>query len=246
METQASLDEIVVKLSMIGLEVEGVADRAKDLAPFTVAYVKEAKPHPNADRLRVCLVDTGTQIVQVVCGAPNARTGMKGVFAPAGYQEPFTAEADRCLRALFESRGDISYSFRHYPFHRACNRLAKSDRHPKACLAHRAAEAAGTLGGNEAYWAMHEWLMTHQDELSEETLRATAAAIGLDANQLITVMSSPEIDTMINADARRGTHLGLRSIPLVFVNKRALPRWRLEGRCMIEDIVELAAQERTP
>ncbi len=84
LETDAGLDEIVAKLSMIGLEVEGVEDRAKDLAPFKAAYVKEAKPHPNADRLRVCLVDTGDDVVQVVCGAPNARTGMMGIFAPAG------------------------------------------------------------------------------------------------------------------------------------------------------------------
>ncbi len=84
LDTEAGLDEIAAKLSMIGLEVEGIEDRAKDLAPFKVAYVKEAKQHPNADRLRVCLVDTGTEVVQVVCGAPNARTGMKGIFAPAG------------------------------------------------------------------------------------------------------------------------------------------------------------------
>lgn len=90
LETRASLDEIVTKLSMIGLEVEGVTDPAKALAPFKVAYVKEAKPHPNADRLRVCLVDTGEAVVQVVCGAPNARTGMKGVFAPAGSTIPGT------------------------------------------------------------------------------------------------------------------------------------------------------------
>jgi phenylalanyl-tRNA synthetase beta chain len=90
LETEASLEEITDKLSMIGLEVEEVEDRAKALAPFTVAYVKEAKPHPNADRLRVCLVDTGEETVQVVCGAPNARTGMKGVFAPAGSYIPGT------------------------------------------------------------------------------------------------------------------------------------------------------------
>ncbi len=90
LETQASLEEVVAKLSMIGLEVEGVEDRAKDLAPFRVAYVKEARPHPNADRLRVCLVDTGEEVVQVVCGAPNARTGMKGIFAPAGSYIPGT------------------------------------------------------------------------------------------------------------------------------------------------------------
>ncbi len=90
LETEASLEEITDKLSMIGLEVEGVEDRSKELAPFTVAYVKEAKQHPDADRLRVCIVDTGTEEVQVVCGAPNARTGMKGVFAAAGSHIPGT------------------------------------------------------------------------------------------------------------------------------------------------------------
>ncbi|HWX71088.1 MAG TPA: phenylalanine--tRNA ligase subunit beta, partial [Xanthobacteraceae bacterium] len=68
-----------------GLEVERVEDKAKLLAPFVIARVVEAKQHPNADRLRVCMVDTGGgDPIQVVCGAPNARTGMKGVFVPPG------------------------------------------------------------------------------------------------------------------------------------------------------------------
>src|SRR3984957_19178126 len=70
---------------MIGLEVERVEDKGKLLAPYVIARVTEAKQHPNADRLRVCMVDAGDgQPVQVVCGAPNARTGMTSVFAPPG------------------------------------------------------------------------------------------------------------------------------------------------------------------
>src|SRR5438876_5521175 len=85
LDTDAPLAAIVDKLTMIGLEVESVADRGKMLAPFTIARVISAERHPNADRLRVCMVDTGSgDPVQVVCGAPNARTGMKGVFAPPG------------------------------------------------------------------------------------------------------------------------------------------------------------------
>jgi phenylalanyl-tRNA synthetase beta chain len=85
LETAHSLDEIAAKLTMIGLEVERIEDKAKLFAPFVIARVIEAKPHPNADRLRVCMVDTGDgKPIQVVCGAPNARTGMKGVFAPPG------------------------------------------------------------------------------------------------------------------------------------------------------------------
>ena len=93
LETEESLDTIVDKLTMVGLEVEGVEDRAAKLAPFIVGYVVEARPHPDADRLSVCLVDTGTAKVQVVCGAPNARTGMKGVFAAAGTTIPGTGLA---------------------------------------------------------------------------------------------------------------------------------------------------------
>ena len=88
LETEATLEEIVAKLTALGLEVEGVEDRALKLSPFIVAHVVEAKQHPNADRLRVCRVDTGREVVEVVCGAPNARTGMKGVFAPMGSYIP--------------------------------------------------------------------------------------------------------------------------------------------------------------
>jgi phenylalanyl-tRNA synthetase beta chain len=89
LDTDASLDEIVEKLTLIGLEVESVEDRAKALEPFTVAHVISTEQHPNADRLRVCMVDTGDGApVQVVCGAPNARAGMKSVFARPGAYIP--------------------------------------------------------------------------------------------------------------------------------------------------------------
>jgi phenylalanyl-tRNA synthetase beta chain len=89
LETGASLPEIVDKLTMIGLEVEAVEDKASLLKPFIIASVVSAEKHPNADRLRVCLVDIGQvakgdKPIQVVCGAPNARTGMKGVFSAPG------------------------------------------------------------------------------------------------------------------------------------------------------------------
>ncbi|WP_018699056.1 phenylalanine--tRNA ligase subunit beta [Amorphus coralli] len=91
LETKASLDEISTALTMIGLEVEEITDAAAALAPFVVAKVVSAEQHPNADRLRVCMVDAGDGTpIQVVCGAPNARTGMTGVFAPPGTHVPGT------------------------------------------------------------------------------------------------------------------------------------------------------------
>ena len=90
LETDASVDEIAAKLTAIGLEVEEVRRPGDELADFTVAFVIEARQHPNADKLSLCTVDTGNGQVEVVCGAPNARTGMKGVFAPPGTTIPGT------------------------------------------------------------------------------------------------------------------------------------------------------------
>ena len=91
LDTDAALAEIADKLTMIGLEVEEVHDRAKALAPFTVARVISVEKHPNADKLKVCRVETGDGApVQVVCGASNARAGMMGVFARPGSHIPGT------------------------------------------------------------------------------------------------------------------------------------------------------------
>jgi phenylalanyl-tRNA synthetase beta chain len=88
LDTKASVDEIAETLTRIGLEVEGIFDPAATLAPFRVAQVVKCEKHPNADKLKVCEVDTGSERLQVVCGAPNARAGLKGVFAAVGSHIP--------------------------------------------------------------------------------------------------------------------------------------------------------------
>jgi len=91
LDTDAPLERILATLNTIGLEVEGVEDRAAALAPFRIAYVVEAVQHPNADRLRALKVDIGDGTIRsVVCGAPNARTGMKAVAALPGAFVPGT------------------------------------------------------------------------------------------------------------------------------------------------------------
>lgn len=90
LDTQATLDEISTKLSAIGIEVEGIEDPAAKLGAFTVARIVEAKRHPNADKLQVVQVEIakGKPPLEVVCGAPNARAGLVGVFAPLGTYIP--------------------------------------------------------------------------------------------------------------------------------------------------------------
>ena len=89
LDTTASLDEISKTLTAVGLEVENIEDRGAIYAPFKTAKVLTANKHPDADRLQVLTVDTGDgKAIQVVCGAPNARAGMVGVFAPEGSYIP--------------------------------------------------------------------------------------------------------------------------------------------------------------
>src|SRR5256886_6616758 len=90
LDTDAPLAAIVEKLTMIGLEVENIEDKARALKPFSIARVISAEQHPNADRLRVCMVDTGDggAPVQVVGGGPNARAGLVSVFSPPGHFIP--------------------------------------------------------------------------------------------------------------------------------------------------------------
>ncbi len=88
LETEATIDDVADCLNRIGLEVEGIENPAEPLRAFRVAKVVKASKHPQAEKLQVLVVDAGDGPVQVVCGAPNAREGMTGIFGPAGATVP--------------------------------------------------------------------------------------------------------------------------------------------------------------
>jgi len=88
LETDATVQQVVDAMTMAGLEVEHVVDPQAKLAAFSVAKIVEAAQHPNADRLRVCQVDTKDGRKEIVCGAPNARVGLTTIYAPIGAYVP--------------------------------------------------------------------------------------------------------------------------------------------------------------
>lgn len=106
LETTATVEEIAQKLTALGLEVEEITDPARALAGFTVAHVLEAVPHPHADRLKLCTVETKDGIRRIVCGAPNARAGLWGILATEGLVIPATGEVlKRAVIRGVESQG---------------------------------------------------------------------------------------------------------------------------------------------
>lgn len=88
LDTDADVAAVADAMTMAGLEVEEVHDPIAALAPFTVARIVSAEQHPNADRLRVCQVDTVDGPKEIVCGAPNARAGLTTIYAPIGAYVP--------------------------------------------------------------------------------------------------------------------------------------------------------------
>ncbi len=88
LDTSATPEQIEVKLTDLGLEVDDYRNLGDIYAPFIVAQIEEAVQHPNADKLRVCKVNNGKEVLQIVCGAPNARAGIKVCLAPVGANIP--------------------------------------------------------------------------------------------------------------------------------------------------------------
>jgi len=88
LDTELSLAQIAEIMTMSGLEVESLDDPAQSLGPFSVAHIVSAAPHPNADKLQVLQVETIDGLKEIVCGAPNARAGMKSIYAPIGAYVP--------------------------------------------------------------------------------------------------------------------------------------------------------------
>ena len=167
------------------------------------------------------------------------------------YQEQNTKEADQVIRTWLAGRSDAGYVFRHYPFSNPCNPSITDNRHPQACWAARAAEAAGRLGGNDGYWRMHDWLMAHQQSLNDAALRQAAGELGFDADTLLAELSGPGGDAAISEDVSAGNKLMAgqrRGIPRIYIQGKRVLVWRHlgpeKGRDVLRAILEEAASGR--
>jgi len=170
------------------------------------------------------------------------------------FQEKYTAIADRAIREwMAKKEGDVRYTFRHFPFNKDCNPVVSVNRHPMACVASRAAEAAGMLAGVDGYWKMHIWLMANQQGLNDTVLRQAAVEMGLDPVALSSAMDDLQVARAIEEDCRaakatpettmQAMFLYRASIPTIFINEKVVPRWRLENRVILDRILDAAYAE---
>jgi len=174
-----------------------------------------------------------------VPGTASVRVTLFGDLLESG-----TAAADRVVRDALAARGDVRYEFRYFPLDQSCNSTLPRTIFPLACSAARAAEAAGVLGGIDAYWRMHVWITEHQREFSEATLRAAAPSLGLDPAELLAQMNRPEVARVVAGDAAAGQRIGIPEIPRVFVDGRLLARWSLPEQSILERVLEEASRRK--
>jgi protein-disulfide isomerase len=179
---------------------------------------------------------------------PNAKVKIQ-IFGD--FLEPGTAEADKTVRDAIAGRSDVRYEFRYFPIDPSCNSEASKfvTKFPGSCRAACVAEAAGQVGGIDAYWRMHEWLMTHQDQVKAQgdaALKAGLQECQLDPDAVLAKAGDPEVVKIIADDVNYGYRIKMAGIPDIFVNGKHVPRWKLPGGFVLERIIEEAAKPDPP
>lgn len=163
------------------------------------------------------------------------------------YQEPYTAAMDVAIRGLMKSKPNVRYTFRHFPIDPKVNSTLPTNVrpeavHPLAGRAAQAAEAAGAIGGAQAYWKMHDWLMRNLQAFNDESLRAAAESMRIDSDKLFAEMENPQVTAAIVEDARAAQQLGLTGVPMVFVNGKWIWRTMRDKENIVLPVIEEAGK----
>ena len=163
----------------------------------------------------------------VTNGAPTGIAGRFIVGSPVAsvrivtwtdFQCPDCKVIEEQVARVLETHKDVGVTVRHFPFSTHCNEHITTDHHPDACFGAFAAEAAGDVGGPEAFWKTSRWLFSRDGKFTPQALREHCEAIGIDAKRVLALMESPEIAARVKGDIEAARGLGIEYTPLVFVN----------------------------
>ena len=158
------------------------------------------------------------------------------------YQCPDCKRIEGQLASIMKTRNDISVVVKHFPLNYECNdQIGTFKLHGNACWAARAAEAAAMVGGEEAWVSMHTWLFSQEGRFTNETFAESLAALGLNSQEIISVMMGGETLEFVKADARDGKMLGLYFTPMVFVNGVEY-LWYYGGAGSLQGVIDGVAQ----
>jgi protein-disulfide isomerase len=186
-------------------------------------------------------------VKQIPAAITGRATGPAGapvsVVLFGDYMEPGTQEADGLLR-LYAGGADskLRYSFAHFPVNKDCNPVTQVTKFD-SCRAALAAEAAEVMLGAEGFWKAHDWLMLNKGVVTDQTLAGLAGHLGVDDAALMAGMQNPVPAGVVRGHAQAAGGLGIQGIPLIFINGRLVPRFKLDNENLLPRMIEAAAGE---
>jgi protein-disulfide isomerase/uncharacterized membrane protein len=144
------------------------------------------------------------------------------------------------IRAALSTRPDARFSYRHMIVHPDCNPAIKTPLSPHSCRSALAVEAAGQLGGPQAFWATLDWILEHQGEYSDVALLEAAPALGFEAAAMLEALDAPSVRDAVLADAAAARRIGIDRVPVVFVNDKWIPTWKQRDADVLGAILDAA------
>lgn len=170
------------------------------------------------------------------------------------FQEENTRKVDLLLRAMVGGPGGLAasdaaakpirYSYRAFPGDKSCNDKLFKTFFEHGCLTAKAAEAAATVGGEAAYWKMHDWLVNHPSPMGLDAIKKGAKAIGLDGDAVVASLNKPEVLAAIQDDIAAANAIAVGQIPAVYINGRFVKTWTRENDNVLGRIIDEAAQKK--
>lgn len=158
------------------------------------------------------------------------------------YQDDGTVKLDERLRAIAAADPRVRYAYRHFPADQKCNPTVPRSFHPLACRLARTAETAAVVGGEEAFWKVHAFILAKHQAFTDADLRAFCEENGLGAGAILKGRDDKPIVDSLADDVAAGQAAGVTELPWLIVNNRRVPRWVLDEGDVLEQIVSEAAR----
>ena len=206
-----------------GIEIE--AKQVEEMAQAAIAAAEESKPKPKPVDEEI---DEGTSVEGDGTSSDAELFTGRYLLGPedapiklvmfSDYMCPDCYKYESQAMGLLRGRDDISLSVMHFPFCTDCNRHMPTNKHPNACRAAWAAEAAGILGGNDAFWEMHTWLFEQKGGFNQNSLNAKVRDLGIDPLGFNSVMRSDAVKSLVELDIEEARDVGIFYTPMIFVN----------------------------
>ncbi|MCC6322242.1 MAG: thioredoxin domain-containing protein [Phycisphaerales bacterium] len=212
-----------------------------------LAYVKAIEDWRSESQL-VFMADTTARTV-------GGATAPVEVVIFGDFQEPNTAKADLIVRSWIyapdkgglakdaASSKNVRYTFRHFPGDQSCNTKLPRMIFPQGCLASKSAETAGLMGGETAYWKMHDWLMKNQTGFGYDAAKRAAKSIGLETDAFVAKLADARVAEAIQNDINAAEAINVNQIPKIYIQGKWVRTWTREGDNVLERIADEAAKE---